>query len=466
MGKQCPECLEEYEQDDLFCCECSCPLVDLVEEEQEPVSTNEIVAPAVMPELPSLNQPMSLPSMQGFDDDSDCEHFKMELNIHSTIFRREWTSSFHLKITPINLEGHKASDFKIFIKDSDRKPVEHELSYVNIKKTRDIMINYKPQSNFSDKVHIGLYFHYSIDEKVYWYFVPFDIFVPSLDSSSQDIAKDITINIGDVSGGANDFSVLDKIKNANSNDNIFEALRNATPVWQVLILGDAKPLYSRPKSISTTCLNNMPNELLRSLTIELTDGFRVHIFTEEVLVGRNKTCDIITRNLPKTGEKWEHKKLLSHNQKISGEHCKFGVTDTEAWIGDISKLGTFLDSKAIGDDAKLLDPNSHSLLELAEYESYARNFKCNIQVFSNAGSTVGGICITRTDYIREAYILVNESVPLSLILDCSDSDLIIKRVESHLCLANREKEYWLSSNCALHSDFKVKKIITPVEQYL
>jgi hypothetical protein len=342
------------------------------------LSARESELPITNNELPITNIPIT---------NSDCEHFRIDWNQSTSVFRAGMSSSLQFKITPLNKSAKIATNFTLYLRyPGDTSYTEEGLHFATIKSSKAITINYSPQLNTTGAdLGVDFYFVYKLNDEEFWFTDQLLIDIYPSSESKTSILENVSIKIENLTQTAdkaadNKLSLFDGLQNKSdkSKDELLESLKNSDTAWLELELSSAVPLansYNKKMNISS------PLEVQKEITLTTTSG-KVYIYTNEVILGRSKECDIVTRNVPVTGKPlWDNETMRNRNMKISSKHCKIGVTDNEVWIKDISSNGTFINSEKLKNDAKIIEPHKNYLLELAKEDNDFWNFKLDIRVY-------------------------------------------------------------------------------------
>ncbi len=484
MSKKCPECGEIYPDDINFCEECGPVEWESVSSHQSSVSTpvsshQSSVSTPVSSQQSSVSTPVSsqqspvssetppITNNQLPITNSDCEHFCIDWNQSTSVFRAGMSSSLQFKITPLNKSAKTATEVILYLRyPGNNSYTKENLNFDTIKSSKTITINYSPQLNtIGADLGVDFYLVYKLNDKVFWFTdqLLIDIYPPG--ESNQSILENVSIKIENLTQNAdkasdNKLSLLDGLQNksAKTADEYLDALKKSDSAWLELELSSAIPLTNDYGNKKMSISN--PKESQKRITLKTTSGI-VYVYTNEVILGRSKKSEIITRNIPIAGESpWDNDTKKERNIRISSTHCKIGVTESEVWIKDLSTNGTYINSRKLEKDARIIEPHQNYLLELAKEKNNRWNFKLDIRVYNilanqtwmennSSENITGGIVLKRKDKIKESYVVLNSCIALSTIIDDAQNDWFLCRKKSAFAITNGTEWIWLDDNSEL-----------------
>jgi len=462
---ECPVCESSISDDDFICMSCGTKIEKVGDSSEnipieEPLMTDTTfipvsVEPDPLPEPEYVNSEQK----QGIDFSSDCCHFKCEWNKGSSIFIADTTSSLAFKLTPLVSQARNATNFQFLLKFPDEHSfTECPIRFARLSAPREIYVNYKPASyNVGSKQAIDFYFSYELDGQTICFDQQIVIDVYSQNTPKDKILDNLTISIGDIKQdgyGGDPSLVLDVLKNSqdsgSSLNDMLDSLKKAD-LWTELLLFSAIPIVEENQSKKTLNIPPVPDVKYEKLTLHTRAGHRIHLLCGELALGRSRDAGVIIRNLPAPGEErmWDQQRMVHENCRISGLHFKLGVNNDKAWVVDTSSNGTYVNDRPIGQDAYTIqvqantelslggpaaaDPNL--VLKLRVYKSYQDEAEPASAILntisdlttSSVKDIISGIAMTRVDDIPEAYMLINNWLPLTSVHDGLPENWSIKR---------------------------------------
>lgn len=517
----CPQCESAVDDSDVICVSCGAKLSANTQNDREsdakeldvtsstgtilamePISRNESTASENNPatELDLAPVPAEAPSKgTPLEFHSDCPHFRCEWNKGSSIFIADTTSSLSFKLTPLLVESRGATNFKLFLKFPDETSFKKQpLRFARLSAPRDIFVNYKPLGiNIGTAQAVDFYFSYQIDSQDYHFDQQITIDVYSQNTSKDKILENLTISIGDIKQegyGGDPNMAFDVLKNATDNgsslNDLLDTLKKSD-LWTELILFAAIPITGTTDNKQKNAVavsSPAPKDKYTSLTLFTVNGERLHLLSGEVSMGRSRQSDIIMRRLPPPCDTWDQERMGRENCRISGNHCKIGIDDDQAWVVDTSSNGCYINNERLTSANKhALPPQSEVILSLgaptttenSNISLHLRVYKTYFDDINNNSSSlnslkdlttkqlknvVSGIALTRQDDVPESYLIINRWLPLMAIQNDISKEWAIRRKNDSFALVGDGEWHWLSPGAILPVDVGVRSV-TQLKQY-
>ena len=456
MSFACPECAETLNDLDLFCCECGARFDDVA-----------ISAPE--------KGILDITNIQS-DSDENNHVFQVEWNCNASMFLADHTSSFQFRISPLNPDAKNVSNIRLFL----RYPHSHEFKeekilYKSITNQVTVNVNFCPSTaDCGVNQNVDFCLSYSLDGKDFWFGHPILVDIYSERDSKEKVFENINIKLDNISSDrASDLklNLLDNFNPAAGKDpfELLERFKKSVS-WQRFELNEMTPLESADVYTSLL-IPPAPSSCHSKLTLRLNDGELVHLYESTVTLGRNKTNDIMTRNLHAPGEPaWSGQKLRQMNCRISGDHCRISVSDDRAVIDDTqSSNGTYLNGNRINSITSLSESDT---LSLAVPNKAPENFKVSVCVIQSdlaskslnehlniLDNICAGVILRRSDRVKESYYIVNKWLPLDKVNPSLSNQWLICRKDNNYAITNGSTWTWLTPDSSVPHTSGIHSVI-------
>jgi len=411
----------------------------------------------------------------------------VEWNKSASMFLVNHTSTLQIRVKPRANFGRQARDFKVFLRyPNTTKFIKQQMFVAAITKQTELNFNYCPAiENKGVNQNLDFCFTYTSGGKTFWFgqSLLIDIYPEAM--IKEKLIENINIKLENITADrASDVNlrILDGLKSTNETDpiEVLEKFKKSES-WQHILLNSTVPLDSEIGLI-TIDIPSAPGHATTALTLKTADGQLIHLHTSEVTIGRNKSNDIMMRNLPGQNEiTWPQQKLEERNSRVSGSHCRIKVPEGGVIITDLgSTNGTYIDGNRVRSERLVseesvelslaepsLDPGN-ILLKAKTHKSSSKD----ISVASAFGMSninkdaCTGLALTRTDNVNESYLIINYSMPLcSVLKNCSPEWLIVRK-ENNFAITNGNVWTWLTAGSNIHQSLEINLEIIKHQQYL
>ncbi len=412
------------------------------------------------------------PELNGFV--SDCKHFLVEWNQAASAFIKGASSSFQFRLTPLTDEAANATGFLFNIKLPGAAYFkEYDPRIMHLRSSRVVRFHIDTcDLNIGVSQNVDIHFSYQLDGKEYCFDQQLLIDIYPDGIRSTKILENLHISIGDISqsGDVSDhkLSVLEGLHNLTSSKGETLKELKKLELWVPLDMYAGYPI-SQSEKLQSKALKKVTRPH-KKLILECNNGLIIYLFSEDVVVGKSRECDIVMRHGHVGDNGWCRDMLQRMNRKLSSFHFKSGIDDRGAWVADDeSTNGTYLDGKQIDTDKHYLTkPQNHQLSMLAPTTS-PFNINITLKVFFCTDEVSGrindhsaaGLLIKYKTHDSIVNLLVKENIPLASLLPGA-GDFSISYQDNNFLLTNGSENFWLDpDNANVPENCGILKITAP-----